>query len=206
MSHCQHFLLSLVGTMLLLGCNVGAATLTPTSTPTPIWVVVTVTPSPTPKPTPTPWLWPTLGPPEVSRIWGDVELFSLLRELENSPHTTTQKYIGQQVAIKQSFRANITSPKNAFWIGGEYAYNEPIGREFHIYCKISPVESRHLPLLAEIETMKGTYFSIFQTNVVPPILQIEGTIKYLSLNNGGMVLRVDLDDCDVSAIGNRIVG
>ena len=202
--------------VVLLGCTVESDEASPSPTPTPIYVTiyVTVTPSPTPIPTrtpiPTPTYTPTATPfpelkdPSLSSIWGDVELFSLLYALKDRPIETSLAYEQKHVAIRQRLACCISGNvrSNTIWLSGRYAHNEPIEREFTVVCSIPDVQDRHLPILAHLQAL------IKQRELGESLdyVQVTGTIRSMSLRYGGMNLTIGLDDCEVTAVGNSIVG
>ena len=200
-----------ISVLAVLGCVAETDDL-PSPSPTPVYVTiyVTVTPSPTPIPTrtslPTPTHTPTATPfpelkdPSLSSIWGDVELFSLLYAIKDRPIATQQKYDGQRVVIRQRFGYFGVNP-NEVTLSGSYAHNEPIERRLIVTCNIPDVQDRHLPILAEL-----MYLHEHHEFDLHKYVHVEGIIERMRLSNGGLTLFVSLSDCDITAIGNRIVG
>ena len=140
---------------------------------------------------------PELKDPSLLSVWGDYELFSLLYARKERPIETIQTYDGQHVVVRQRFRA-ITG--NQVWLGGLYSHNEPIERELYVQCYISDIQDRHLPILAELRHMH---------DLAPrpdDYIQVTGTISRILVVEGGLTLYLDLADCEVTAIGNKIVG
>lgn len=138
--------------------------------------------------------------PKISQIWKEVELFGLLHALKDRPDPTQQKYSGQYVVISQRIATGIFGgTRNSFYLKGRYAHDEPIEREFSILCRIDPVEDRHLPILAELRSIQESFTDI------RPYVQVKGTIGRMRLAEGGLKLSIVLDDCDVSAIGSRLI-
>ena len=173
-------------------------TYTPTATPTAIH-----TPTETSTATPMPTFLP-LRDPDPSTIWGEFELFSLLYSLKDRENETRQKYYDKHVAIRLPvFCCIFGGPNNNVYLGTAYAHGQPVKRQLMVTCSIDDVEDRHLPILAELGKLQTTF--TFDDSP-PPYVQVAGRINVFFLNYGGMEIKVLLSDCDVTAIGDRIVG
>ena len=170
--------------------NTPIPTATPTATATP-----TLTPEPTETPIPaTPTALPPLQDPDISSIWGEIELFSLLYALNERPIKTTSKYVGQNVTVRGPLYFVYKNIVGLVW---DYAHGESIERTFWVQCEIESVEQEHIQLLARLATLVDVD--------PPPIVHVQGRIPRLNVGDGGLTLVFDLKECEVTAIGSQIL-
>ena len=179
-----------------------ATMIPPTSTPLPTPIpTATRTQIPTPTSTATPIVLPPLQEPDVSTIWGEVELFGLLIAFTENPQEITEKYVGQHVQIhapEPRFYRN----RAVMWLEWYYGYDEPIEREFSVMCPVEKVERHHMDMFVQLETLSRNnalaYVEVTGTigsSVLPAIDEQSGGLEF--------VLRL-MEDCEVVSIGNKL--
>ena len=165
------------------------------STPT---ATSTVTPPPTIilTPTPTATLLPPLSKPDISDIWGEVELFSLLKMLIENPSDVISTYEGKQITVRAPF---IFRQNSIIGLAFQYAHDEALERTLSVACVIRTIGRKEAVTLARLDSLQES----------TPIVHVQGTIKFgapddTHYRDGGLFLALVFQDCTILFIGSEI--